>query len=267
MRRLRLILTLLMFCMLWSACDQTRSGVVSETEEKQYQRGQRLLREGRQGEALNAFLKVIEKRPDAPESHLEAGILYQQHIGDPVASIYHLRRYIELRPDTAEAEKAGQMIETARKDFARSLPGQPYDSAIERLDLLEMLEAVREENQQLKRELAAARQGVSVSRAPSGETTDSTRVSYTSSNSNTQRPSAPTQSYVPPQQTRDTASQTRTPAVQARTYTVVTGDTLTRISTKVYGESVRWQEIFEANRDQLPNPNALRVGQTLRIPQ
>jgi nucleoid-associated protein YgaU len=50
-------------------------------------------------------------------------------------------------------------------------------------------------------------------------------------------------------------------------YTVKTGDTLSRISREVYGTSGRWAEIFEANRDQLPSPNALRPGQVLEIPR
>ena len=50
------------------------------------------------------------------------------------------------------------------------------------------------------------------------------------------------------------------------TYTVVAGDTLTRISEKVYGGPDRWMDIYQANRDTLTGPNALRVGQVLRIP-
>ncbi|MBK1857288.1 LysM peptidoglycan-binding domain-containing protein [Cerasicoccus arenae] len=247
-------------CIFWTGCDSQSGGVVNETDEKHFQRGQRLLREGRQGEALSAFLKVIEKRPDAPESHLEAGILYQQHIGDPVASIYHLRRYIELEPATPEAEKAKQMIESARKDFARQLPGQPYDSAMDRLDLLEMLEAVREENQDLKRQLATLRQSVA-SQAGSGQDAAS-RVAYSPS----QRSGSTTTQRTPTNTA--TNSTQRSPANgTTRQYTVVTGDTLTRISTKVYGESGRWQDIFQANRDLLPNPNALQVGQNLKIPE
>jgi LysM repeat protein len=55
-----------------------------------------------------------------------------------------------------------------------------------------------------------------------------------------------------------------TPSV---TYTVRRGDTLSKISQHFLGDSNRYREIFEANRDQLQNPNArLKVGMTLRIP-
>lgn len=266
MIRFGLILSLLAYCLLSVGCNPDQSGMVAETDEKQYQRGQRLLREGRQGEALAAFLKVVEKRPDAAESHLEAGILYQQHVGDPIASIYHLRRFIELRPESSESQKAEQLIETARKDFARTLPGHPYDSAIDRLDLLEMLESARQENEELKRQLAAAKQQAAAVVASNTAQRDSTgRISYQTS---TRQQSTPTPQPSQTTATRQATTETRpTTTANARSYTVVAGDTLTRISTKVYGESGRWQDIFQANRDQLPNPNALRVGQSLRIPE
>jgi len=227
-------------------CEPSGGTPIDETDEKHFQRGQRLLREGRQGEALAAFLKVIEKRSDAAESHLEAGILYQQHVGDPIAAIHHLRRFRELAPDSREAEKAGQLIETAKKDFARQLPGQPFDAAIDRIDLLEMLEAARQENEDLKRRLAQAQ--ARIVRSP-------------------ERTPPVIDEPVPVQPTDRRESSPRQPATAARTYEVVAGDTLMRISSKVYGDRNRWQDIFEANRDQLPNPHALKVGQQLRIPE
>ena len=49
-------------------------------------------------------------------------------------------------------------------------------------------------------------------------------------------------------------------------YTVQPGDSLTRIARSYYG-SVRFADaIFEANRETLSSPDALRVGQVLRLP-
>lgn len=56
------------------------------------------------------------------------------------------------------------------------------------------------------------------------------------------------------------------PIPAARYHTVVDGDTLSRISVRYYGTQNRWQDIYDANRDQLRGENFLRPGQRLRIP-
>lgn len=50
------------------------------------------------------------------------------------------------------------------------------------------------------------------------------------------------------------------------TYTVQEGDTLWGISMKLYGTPARVQALFEANRDILPSPDALRIGMVLKTP-
>jgi LysM repeat protein len=48
------------------------------------------------------------------------------------------------------------------------------------------------------------------------------------------------------------------------TYTVKSGDTLSEIGQQ---HGVAWRDIFEANRDQLDDPDKISVGQKLRIPK
>lgn len=55
-------------------------------------------------------------------------------------------------------------------------------------------------------------------------------------------------------------------AGEERTYTVRSGDTLSAIAKQVYGRASRWQAIFDANRDQLDDPDRIRPGQVLRLP-
>ena len=47
-------------------------------------------------------------------------------------------------------------------------------------------------------------------------------------------------------------------------YTVAPGESLSKIATQYAG--VTWQKIFEANRDQIKNPDLIHPGQKLRIP-
>ena len=51
-----------------------------------------------------------------------------------------------------------------------------------------------------------------------------------------------------------------------RTYTVERGDTLSHIAKQFYGKAGEWNTIFEANRDQLDDPDLIKPGQVLRIP-
>jgi nucleoid-associated protein YgaU len=55
-------------------------------------------------------------------------------------------------------------------------------------------------------------------------------------------------------------------AAASRSYTVVRGDTLSAIAQREYGDASRWKVIFEANRDQISNPDLIQPGQVLTIP-
>ena len=55
-------------------------------------------------------------------------------------------------------------------------------------------------------------------------------------------------------------------AATGTTYTVVAGDTLSKIAKRHYGDANLWSRIFEANRDQLNDPDRIFPGQVLRIP-
>jgi nucleoid-associated protein YgaU len=55
-------------------------------------------------------------------------------------------------------------------------------------------------------------------------------------------------------------------AAAAQSYTVQAGDTLSKISKRFYGNANDYMKIFEANRDQLTNPDSIRAGQQLKIP-
>ena len=56
------------------------------------------------------------------------------------------------------------------------------------------------------------------------------------------------------------------PAPQARTYLVRRGDVLSNIARELYGSAALWPRILDANRDQLPRPEALHEGMVLKIP-
>jgi nucleoid-associated protein YgaU len=52
----------------------------------------------------------------------------------------------------------------------------------------------------------------------------------------------------------------------AVTYTVKAGDTLSKIAKEQLGNANAYTAIFEANRDQLSDPDKIKPGQVLKIP-
>lgn len=265
------------------------SPFTAEIDEPGYRRGKDLIRQGRNQEALEAFLKMVEKRGDeAPESHLELGILYQQHIKDPVAAIYHYRKFRELKRNSPQADLVRQRIDAATREFARTLPAQPLENQMERLDLLEKIDQLQRENIQLKDQLIGVRtqaintprplQSVSVDApaqpeqlaplaidpaespimvAPEPEPTPAPAVEVpvpTPSIMTNNRPTPPP-AAVPP-------------ATAGRRYVVQKGDSLFAIAKRHYGSATnaRVQGILNANRGVLPSAGALQPGMTLVIP-
>ncbi len=245
------LLALLALC----ACAPNGLEVVGETDEKQYQLAKDYQGQGRTEEALSAFLRVIDARRDAPESHFEAGYIYLNSMKDPVKAIYHFDRYLQFKPQSPQATQVRQLIETAQKEFARQLPAHPYQGELDRIDLMELVKSLKSENDSLTRDLVAAQQRVQqlrnvvggARRVPTAQTAVARQRSQMST---------PAQAVTP----------VADPASAPRSYTVKSGDSLSSISRAVYGTPSRWIDIYQANRDRLSSENALKVGQDLRIP-
>ena len=54
---------------------------------------------------------------------------------------------------------------------------------------------------------------------------------------------------------------------EERTYVVVSGDTLSKIAKREYGDGNKWPKIYQANKDILKDPDHIYPGQKLRIPK
>lgn len=52
-----------------------------------------------------------------------------------------------------------------------------------------------------------------------------------------------------------------------QTYTVKAGDTLSKIAKQCLGDANAYMDIFNANKDQLKDPDKIQPGQVLKIPQ
>jgi len=62
------------------------------------------------------------------------------------------------------------------------------------------------------------------------------------------------------------ATEPRNITPTGKTYTVVPGDSLSKIAKREYGDASKWRQIFQANKDVIENPDLIEPGQNLIIP-
>lgn len=282
----------------------SRQSYATEADEPYYRQAEQMKRSGRLQEALSAYLKVIEKRgDDAPESHLEAGLIYAQHIRDPIAAIYHFRKYLSLRPNSAQAPLVKQRIDAAVRDFARTLPAQPLDTQVQRVDLIAAMDKLKLENDILKQQVADLQAGRenTVTAAPTDspaerstptltpaptpttrapviaggsannfsvnlETMPTVRTRPATARPEPAKPAPTTRPAAATAQKQTPTTQAPQPARGARTHTVRPGDTLSNLSQRYYGNRTRWRDIFQANRATMRNEGDLKIGSQITIP-
>jgi tetratricopeptide (TPR) repeat protein len=299
--RTRVLLWLLVSVMLalMAGCERPSAATpTAEIDEPGYRRGKELLRQGRDQEALGAFLRVIEQRgDDAPESHLEVALLYHRRIRDPIAAIYHFRKFLEMKPNSPQADLVRQQIAAAMRDFARTLPAQPHENQASRNDLFEVVERLQRENLELKEQLAGARAQVSLTAGTLRPTVADLSAPAATASPTVTRAGGPA-SVVTVNPVQDVASRpaeapglltrvplpaeeaprglqpptrpgdpnANTPAAGARRHVVARGDTLYSLAQRYYNNRSRWRDIYAANRSRMSNENDLRVGMELVIP-
>lgn len=229
-----------------TGCSQPDSKL-AEKENPNYQRGQDLLKQGREKEAMEEFLQVLDESSEAPQTHLELGRLFlkvEDH-KDPLQAIFHFRRFLHYRPDAREAKKVKGLIPEAEKQFLAGLPGKPFADQLEAMLLRERNQALERQVASLKARLAVHEPSVAESPAIGGGDDGGTGSVEGVSDE---------QAIVSPRQ---------------ETYLVKNGDTLSSISLLMYGSSLPLyiDAIYDANRQAMPNKNSLQVGQRLAMPK
>ena len=158
-------------------------------------------------------------------------------------------------PNSDRSPMIRQMIDTAKKKFAATLPQTPFDNDARRMELEELLPKLQKENVELKQRLDDAI-----------KLADSLKASQKVSVAPTRKEERQT-SCEEKKQSQQTSQKIEVKRDVPPTYTVQPGDTLSNISRKVYGKKNRWRDIYKANRDRMATPESLKPGQTLRIPR
>lgn len=222
-------------------CDDSKDSNARtfELDDPEFRQGLTYEKQHESRRALECFLRVIDSRKGAAESHLEAGRMYID-LKDPLPAIYHFNEYIRLKPTSDQSKIVRQMIKTAEKLYLEQIPGRPLEpDAVGSTDQYSQIQKLKSENEKLKRDIAVLSRVDKVSEAPL------TNSSISKTNS----------------KTFSSGSKTST------TYIIKSGDTLSSISRKFYGTDQRKTEIYNANKTKIKNPAKLQVGVTIEIPQ
>jgi LysM repeat protein len=234
-----LSLVLMTSVLLLVGCDDNKDtgARTVELDDPEFRQGLTYGKQHESRRALECFLRVIDTRKGAAESHLEAGRMYID-LKEPLPAIYHFKEYIRLKPTSEQSKIVRQMIKTAEKLYLEQIPGRPLEpDAVGTTDQYAQLQKLKTENERLKREVSELSRINKVSEAPiTNSTTTSTKVTSTGPKSST-------------------------------TYIIKASDTLSSISRKFYGTDSRKTEIFNANKTKIKNPSKLVVGMTIEIPQ
>ena len=61
--------------------------------------------------------------------------------------------------------------------------------------------------------------------------------------------------------------QQKAPEPEFTFYTIVKGDSLSKIAKKYYGDAMKWNTLFEANREVIQDPDLIYPGQVIRVPK
>ena len=225
------VIALALACAAVSGCDQ----LAKQQRERALDRADQAVKDSDYKGAEVAYEDAIDGTPGTAEAHYRLALIEDDKLKNTVAALYHYERYIELEPKGAHAKDAARFI----KELQFRLLNELSKGA-----MMTQQNAAR-----LKNENLSLTQQVSSLRA---QITDLRNQRNAAMRNSTAPVAPPDMKKLPP---------------GAHTYTVQQGDTLASIARRFYKSSARWKDILDANYYSLQGKTALKVGQTLIIPE
>lgn len=210
------------------------------------EKGEALYNEQKWEEAEKTFKEALTEGPELAKAHLGLARIYQENQKLLAHAIYHYDRFLELDPEAESADMFIRERQSVEEMLIKNvIEGSPEVTRI-RNSAQAQESAWGREKTQLQNQIARLEEQLRAARATSASTTPART---------TQETTAPTRT------TQGTTSD------EPIIYTVTKQDTLSKIAGRFYRDTSKWTLIYEANKDTLPDPNSLKVGQSLVIPQ
>jgi len=229
--------------LLLAGCDSGARRDAADERNPQVRKGLEQMQLKRWSQAIEQFETALGKNPELARPNLELALIYQQQNKNYVRAIYHYERYLEKRPSSEKRELILDWIRQAKISFAAQI-GKTSGNISE-----ELIRLTRENNL-LRKQLQKTIGAKPVARAVKPVVIQ-----------------PPVKQPEPTPVSKKPVQRIQTPAPIPDTYKVLPGDTLSRISRTIYGDSSKWKEIYGANLDKMKNENDLRAGQIITIPK
>ncbi len=246
------------------------------------------IRDGNDAVLRGEFQKAVQHYESAldgtlltAEAHYRLGLVYEDKLKNEVAALHHFERYLELAPQGQFSTDVRGYVDRLRLVIVSQLAEGTVVPAREAARLKNENLELRQENAELRDQQSKAK---STAGRPVPAATPAQRPALTAL-PEAGPPALPAGATPEPEVRRAlplSAPQPVAPASVAapaaavptpaptpsapQSHTVVSGDTLSKISRKYYGNSADWQKIAEANKAILPDPTKLKVGMVLTIP-
>jgi tetratricopeptide (TPR) repeat protein len=240
-------LVALSLCAFLGACTPAAEGTREEQKNPFYIAGKERVQAMDYAGAVESFEKSLQQNPRSVLAHFELGLIYEQHLGDYAAALYHYGKALKLRPAGYPAETIHQRIPACRQELlkADSLTLVTHPSA------LREMEKLREENQELRRQIGELKAALASGSGPLG-------VSGATNHEQgaTNRPGSASAASPEGQSTPNSTGTDR-----VRYHTVRPGDTMASISR---AQNIRMEALLAANPG--VDPKRLKIGQTIKVP-
>lgn len=250
-----------LLCLGLCGCLPAGGSRIDEEKEPYFQRGKALASSLDFKGAIEAYEKALEVNPHNAAAHFELGLLYQRDDADLPAAIFHFNRFLQLRPESDQADTVRQRVNACKQDLARaiSISLAPVTQAMQRDLERATAENARmtAENQDLRRQLEAWR--AYYARFPSGALPATNPAPAEAAAPRDTAPPEPAKARPAP--ARPVRENRPAATAAARSYTVKRGESLYTIAKK---HGVKLSALQAANPG--VDPRRLKAGQTLAIP-
>ncbi|MCP4180423.1 MAG: LysM peptidoglycan-binding domain-containing protein [bacterium] len=202
---------------------------------------------GKYDAAIDLYKKYLILYPTSTDANYKLAVIYQE-TGEYIPAIYYYEKFLSLSPDSSDREIIEKWITSSKGKLYKELSKQYSDSEIidaSRLgkqnesnspgnDMKIEFKKLKDKNKKLEKFILRHKNSLA--------------------DNNEEIASKPKAKVNITQFDKDFY------------YTVKPGDSLYKISNKIYGSPIYLKKILKANKDQLPSPSKIKVGQKLLIP-